>query len=217
MTWAPDYVTLTDMKPYEHIGGDTIDDTLLAVWITTASRAVDNYCGRQFGQVDAAEDRTYEAIFDSHIDCWVVQVDDLYDASGLTVTDQGGQSITDFELGPLNATQKGKVYERVLLTRPVSSGALAGFWWPWPGGYSARTHRPRVKVTLNSAKWGWSSVPPAAKVATMLQTARLASRRDSPYGVAGSPSEGSELRLLASLDPDLKTSLSAFRRDWYAA
>jgi hypothetical protein len=72
-------------------------------------------------------------------------------------------------------------------------------------------------MTVTSDKWGWPTVPTPAKVATMLQTARLAARRDSPFGIAGSPSEGSELRLLATLDPDLKTSLTAFRRDWWAA
>lgn len=216
MAWAPDYCTVADVKGYLRIT-DTADDVLLAAWVTAASRAVDKNCGRQFGQVATAEDRTYEAHFDSHIGCWVVQVDDLYDASGLTVTGQDGQSITDFELGPLNATQKGKVYERVLLTQPGCSGGSSGFWWPWSGAYPVSSLRPRVKVTFNSAKWGWPSVPPAVKVAAMLQTARLAARRDAPFGVAGSPAAGSEVRLLAQLDPDLVTSLAAFRRNWWSA
>lgn len=215
MAWVPDYVTVAEVKSYLHIT-DSDDDVLLGLFVTAASRAVDDYCGRQFGTVDDAEDRIFEAHFDPHIDCWVVQTDDLYGAD-ITVTGQDGQAITDFELGPANALQKGKVYERVLLTRPGASGGFCGVWWGWPYAYATGLHRPRVKVTFGSDKWGWALVPSAVKVATMLQTARLAARRDSPYGVAGSPTQGSEIRLLATLDPDLKTSLSAFRRDWWAA
>lgn len=210
MTWAPDYATTADVKSYLRIN-DTADDVLLALWITAASRAVDNFCGRQFGTVAVAESRTYEARWDSHISCWVVQIDDVYNGT-ITVTGPNSEAITDFELGPINAVQKGKVYERLLLTNPGSPNACGWFWQ-----YPQVTQNHRVKITVNSDKWGWPTVPTPAKTATMLQTARLAARRDSPFGIAGSPSEGSELRLLATLDPDLKTSLSAFRRDWWAA
>lgn len=213
MTWAPDYATTAEVKSYLRIT-DTDDDVLLALWVTAASRAVDKHCGRQFGQVATSEDRVYEAHFDSHIGCWVVQVDDLY-GSTVTVTGPNSQAITDYELGPVNALAKGKVYERLLLTRPVSAASPG--WCGWPYATVAQSNRPRVKVTVSSPQWGWAAYPSAAKTATMLQTARLASRRDSPYGVAGSPAEGSEIRLLAALDPDLKTSLAAFRRDWWAA
>lgn len=214
MTWAPDYATTAEVKSYLRIT-DADDDVLLALWGTAASRAVDNYCGRQFGQVATSEDRVYEAHFDSHIGCWVVQVDDLF-GSTITVTGPDSQTITDVELGPINALAKGKVYERLLLTRPVSA-ALPGGWWAWPYATTVPSTRPRVKVTVSSAQWGWSAVPSAVKAATLLQTARLAARRDSPYGVAGSPTEGSEIRLLATLDPDLKTALQAYRRNWWAA
>lgn len=213
MTWAPDYATTTDVKSYLRIN-DTTDDVLLALWITAASRAVDNYCGRQFGQVATSETRTYPARYDSHINAWVVDIDDVYDSTGLTVTGPDSQAITDFELNPANALHKGKVYERLLLTRPGPQLPGAS-WWGWP--YVQVTHRPQVKVTVATDKWGWPTVPTPAKAATLLQTARLAARRDSPFGVAGSPTEGSEIRLLATLDPDLKTSLSAFRRNWWAA
>jgi len=66
-----------------------------------------------------------------------------------------------------------------------------------------------------TALWGWTEVPQAVKAATLLQVARFAARRDSPYGIAGSPDEGGEMRLLAALDPDLRTSLRPYvRRAW---
>lgn len=191
MTWAPDYVTLAEAKDYLRIT-DTNDDTLLALWITTASRAVDGFCGRQFGKTDSAESRTYTAQFDRHLACWVAEIDDLYDADGSTVAGPSAEVLTDYELEPTNGPRKDRPYERLLAT---SSGPY----------------------TINSDSWGWSAVPSAATTATLLQTARLAARRDSPYGIAGSPTEGSELRLLASLDPDLRTSLNRFRRNWWAA
>jgi hypothetical protein len=36
-----------------------------------------------------------------------------------------------------------------------------------------------------------------------MQASRLLSRRDAPFGIAGSPEMGSEMRLLAKLDPDV--------------
>lgn len=191
MAWKPDYVTSAEVKAYLHIT-DTDDDALVAIWATTASRAVDDFCGRQFGQVDTAEERTYDAAYDRHEGRYVAVVDDLQDVTGLAVKDSGGTAVTGYVLGPLNAAAKGRPYERMTLTR---------------GG--------RITVT---ALWGWSAVPVPVKQATLIQAARFAARRDSPYGIAGSPSEGGEMRLLATLDPDLKTALGrAYRRAWWAA
>lgn len=192
MTWAPDYVTTAELKSYLRIS-DTDDDTLLAFWITSASRAVDEHCGRQFGLVGSTEVREYTPVYDSHLRTYVTEIDDLAADTSLIVLDADAVEIDEYTLQPVNALLKGKPYERIYFDTCTAS------------------------VTLSSAKWGWTAVPSAAKVATMLQSARLAARRDSPYGIAGSPSEGSEMRLLATLDPDLKTMLGAFRRDWWAA
>lgn len=207
MTWAPDYATVGEVKQYLRIL-DTDDDVLLALWVTAASRAVDKHCGRQFGQVAAAETREYRPedshhhrhhqlyrgwwpYWNHHLGAYVYQIDDILDVDDLTVIDANANVITDYELGPVNAPQKGRPYERLI------------------------THHGGP-LTLDGV-WGWPTVPPAVKAATLLQAARLAARRDSPFGIAGSPSDGSEMRLLAALDPDLKTSLTAFRRDWWTA
>jgi hypothetical protein len=191
VSWAPDYVTLPDMKSYLGID-DTDDDGLLPAWITTASRAVDNYCGRQFGKVDTAEARTYTPNYDPHLGCWVAQIDDLSD-DDITVVDSAATVITEYELNPVNSVQKGRPYERLILSRPGP-------------------------VIVDTDAWGWPAVPAAAKVATQLQCARLVKRRDSPFGIAGSPQADGETTLLyATLDPDLRTSLTGFRRQWWAA
>lgn len=190
MTWEPDYVTVAELKSYLRIG-DTDDDTLLALWATTASRAVDTFTHRQFGRVAAPETRTYEALYDRHIGTQAVEIDDLGDLTGLVV--QSGLTVlTDYSLGPVNALLRGRPYERL-------TGSVGG------------------SLTITGF-WGWAAVPAPVKTATLIQASRFAVRRDSPFGIAGSPSDGSEMRLLASLDPDLKTALGKkYRREWWAA
>jgi hypothetical protein len=185
--WAPDYITLTEAKEYLHGGdaADAVDDTRLAVWITTASRAVDDYCGRQFGQVDQPQPRTYTGQ-DLGAAGWRFEIDDLQDVADLAVADAAGDPVTAYAFGPVNAVAKARPYE----------------WL---------TARSGGDLTV-TGRWGWSQVPAAAKSATLLQVARLAVRRNSPDGIAGSPSEGGETRLLAQLDPDLRTSLKPLSR-----
>ena len=191
--WAPDYVTATELKNYLRIT-DTADDVFVALWITTASSNVNDYCGRQFGQVAAPEERTYTSVWDRHLGCYVAEIDDLMDTTSFALVDVNGNAVTDYEFGPDNAVQRGKPYERVMVS---GCGKLTA-----------------------TGLWGWdqnAAGPKAAKVGLLLQAARLAARRDSPFGVAGSPAEGSEVRLLAQLDPDFRTSLKPFRREWWAA
>lgn len=188
MTWEPDYVTAAELKAELRIT-DTNDDAQVARWVTSASRAVDNFCHRQFGRVATTEVRTYMAAYDRHIGCYVAEIDDLCDTDDLIVM-SGTTEVTDYTLYPLNALVKGKVYEQVRLS-------VAG------------------ELQIDGA-WGWLAVPTSVKEATMLQASRLAARRDSPYGVAGSPSEGSELRLLARVDPDVETVIGRkYRREWW--
>lgn len=188
MTWAPDYLTTDDVRAYLRID-DTLDDEQVTIWISTASRAVDEHCRRQFGKVDTAEARTFSSAYSSTACGYVVQLDDVQDVTDLEVIDTDGDPVTDYSLTPLNAQLTGIPYGRLISS---TSGD--------------------VTVT---ALWGWTAVPQAVKAATLLQTARFAARRDSPFGISGSPDEGGEMRLLAALDPDLRTSLRPYvRRAW---
>lgn len=194
MTWAPDYVTSDLLKSYLDIDDDdATDDPFVALWITTVSRNVDDFCGRQFGSV-AAQARTYRtAGYDQGERAWLLPIDDLFDAETIVVERGGSVVAADgYELWPLNAPQLGRPYERLLVS---SCG--------------------RYTVT---APWGWTSVPAAVSTGVLLQAARLEARRGSPFGVAGSPSEGNDARLLtAALDPDFRSSLRPLRRKWWVA
>ena len=197
MVWAPDYVTSSELKAYLRIT-DTVDDAQLAVAISAASRAVDRFAGRQFGVVDQAEERFFTARWDRRRCRWTLDVDDLMTAP-VSVEVEGG-TITAYDLEPVNAAPKGQ---------PWTSLAVK------PGSTVVPTEETNgVAVT---ALWGWSTVPVAVKQATLMQASRFHSRRDSPYGVAGSPEDGSETRLLATVDPDVKVSLDGYRRRWAAA
>lgn len=195
MTWAPDYITAAELKSYLRIG-DNADDVFIASWVTTVSRNVDEHCGRQFGQT-AAEVREYETRWDRTLCAYVAEVDDVQDVTGLAVevddvaVPAWAAGTAGYRLWPRNAVQKGRPFERITV----------------PGG----------GLLSVSVKWGWTAVPAAVPTGAFLQGARLAARRDSPFGLAGSPSEGNAVQLWARLDPDFITSLKPFRREWWAA
>lgn len=197
MAWAPDYVTAADLKAYLRIT-DAVDDAQVALAVTAASRAVDRCCNRQFGLVAAPEARVYTARWDSDRGRYVVDIDDLMTVTGLSVTGENG-AVDVFAKQPGNANLAGVPWTR-LVVDPTS------------------TTLPTLKedgVTV-TARYGWATVPVAVQQATLLQASRLFKRRDAPFGVAGSPDLGSELRLLAKVDPDVEVVLGPYRRWWGA-
>jgi hypothetical protein len=208
MAWKPDYTTLALLKAQVRVT-DTADDVAFAAAITAASRAIDHECGRQFGVASPAVARTYTADCSYYIDGRpAIPVDDISSASGLIVAiddnDAGTYPTaltinTDFTLWPYNALGDGKPWTH-LLTRSTSA-----YFWP---GYSNS-----VKVT---ALFGWAAVPAVVSSACLIQAARFFVRRDSSYGIAGSPELGNELRLLDRLDPDVALLLSSVKRYWGA-
>jgi hypothetical protein len=191
VTWAPDYTTRALLKSYLRIE-DTADDAFIDQWITAVSRNVDDHCGRQFGQVAAPELRQYVGTWDPHLCAWIYSIDDLFDITGFTVVTTAAVAVTSYDLYPLNAAPRGKPYTQLRTT--VGGGGRLTMLGPW----------------------GWPETPASIPTAMHLQAARLAARRDSPFGVAGAPSEGSELRLLAQLDPDFRTVLKPYVRRWWA-
>lgn len=206
MAWAPDYISSAQYKAYRRIS-DTVDDTEIASAITAASRAIDNTTCRQFGQVASAEARVYTPEWDRHRNRWVIVIDDLDTTTGLVVTIVNGTTTTtitsaNYTLEPRNAVLKGMVWTQLVL------------------GTSAEA-TPSLSNPLDSAgitaKWGWSTQPTAVTQAAKVQTHRFLSRRESPYGVAGSPQDGSELRLLARVDPDVAVMLGKYVRHWSVA
>lgn len=229
MTYVTDYCSLAELKAQLRVT-DTDDDTALGIAITAASRAIDQHCNRRFGLTGSPAVRYYTygkgvgALFNPFglypfgvaqpdgvpliEGRQAVEIDDLMTTTGLTVTvDTTGLYTysttltvnTDFDLWPWNAAA-----EQIPWTHMVLRPTAAVYW-------------PRAARAISvSANWGWSSVPTVVKQAALVQAARFFTRRDAPFGIAGSPELGSETRLLAKLDPDVQLMLSTVRRWWGA-
>lgn len=208
MPLYPDYVTAAQLKFSLGIpAADVVDDALLAIVITAASRAVDAETGRQFGVAAAAVARisTWDG---RHLEGRpAAEVFDFASTTGLavvTLDDAGATESTlvngtDFDLWPWEAAADGKPWTHLVL-RPAAVGTFPG--------------RARgVKVT---ALWGWTAVPKLVENAILLQAARWYKRKDAPFGVAETPSGGEGFRLLARLDADVALSLQSVRRVWGA-
>lgn len=188
MSWAPEYCTEDDLKSYRGVASDvTVDDAVAAIAISAASRAIDRHANRQFGLVAAPEARYYVPKWDRRLCRWVVQIDDLMTETGLVVDG-------DYTLYPRNAASEGKPWTKLVLEENPAD-------------------TDEVEIT---ARWGWTTVPVPVKQATLLQANRLLQRKDAPFGIAGSPTEGSEMRLLAKVDPDVAVALGSFVRQWGA-
>ena len=199
MAWAPDYASAAELKALLRIpSSDTVDDTELALAVTAAARAIDRATQRQFGVVAAAEARTFDATWSREHGRWKATIDDLMTSTDLDVVASGSSLASSaFELRERNAPQKGQPWVRILTdqaTAPVS-------------GFGPCT----LEIT---AIWGWTAVPATIKQACLTQASRLFKRRDAPFGVAGSPDMGSEIRLLAKVDPDVEVMTRSYRRDW---
>lgn len=209
MAWKPDYTTLALLKAHLRIS-DTGDDTALAAVITAASRAIDHETGRQFGQADVEVSRYYTYRCGYVIDGRAaVPIDDIdpdtdpfvqFDTDGDGTFPFDATLNTDVTLWPYNASLDGKPATH-LLALPVSASQS---FPSWPNSI------------LVTGTFGWASVPDVVKTACLIQSARFFVRRDAAFGVAGSPEIGSEMRLLARLDPDVALLLSSVKRHWGA-
>lgn len=199
MAWKPDYVTPEELAVYVHTDVES-DRVELQGACTSGSRAIDTATYRQFGSV-TAQPRIYTPKWSTKLGMWTIECDDFTELTLIEIDTAGdGTFSTSISLSgsvplPYNATEEGLVYERVALRRSALTASALG-----PG--SAR---------LTSA-WGWPAVPVGIKSAAKLQASRFFNRRNSPYGIAGSPDQGSEVRLLAKADPDVIVSVRPFKR-----
>lgn len=184
---AHEYGTLAALK--EKLGieaDDTSRDTLLTSALASASRSIDQACGRRFWLDDVAVQRTYRPAGRTvcEDDGELLLVDDVGSDTGLVVEAGRGASwteVTGYETQPDNALADG---------RPVT-GLLrvTGTW-----GLAAS----RVRVT---ARFGWPAVPDDITEAALIQASRLYKRKDSPEGIIGSAEWG--VRNLSRRDPDV--------------
>ena len=190
------YCTLSDLKTSLAIE-DIADDTALEAAILTASRMIDDYTGRFFyrdGTTAAPVVRYYTAQ-----DWYTCNVDDFVSLSQIATDDNFDQLYTtiwqsdDYMVEPVNNPRRGWPLSRLL--------AIDSYIFPYNLPQS-------VKVT---AVWGWPSIPAEIAMATKLQASRLFIRRQSPFGIAGTPDLGT-VRLSSRLDPDVEALIRPFRK-----
>lgn len=204
MPWAPDYITDAEMRDYVRIEGDAddFDDAQIRDAVAGASRAVDAECQRQFGRTDAPEARYYVPRWSKTRRGWLVAADDMTGSAAVTVALDSAMdgtfatALATVLLRPANAPARGRPWEGLLFTAPA--------------GVTVRGLADEVRVTT---VFGWPvAAPQTVVLATKMQGSRFLARRDAPFGVAGNPEQGSELRLLAKVDPDVAVMLKGYRR-----
>jgi hypothetical protein len=192
---------LSDLKT--SLGIDDIqDDTSLEAAIMAASRMVDDYTGRFFykdGTTAAPVTRYYTSQ-----DWYITNIDDAYYISEIATDDNFNQTYStvfatsDYMVEPVNNPRRGWPWTRLL--------AIGRFIFPYNLPQSVRV----------KAVWGWSAIPNEVQMATKIQASRLFVRRQSPFGIAGSPEIGT-VRLGSRLDPDVEVLLRPFRKvSWMA-
>lgn len=176
-------------------GSSGADGAAVDLAVEAASAMIDEHTNRTF-EAEAVATRRYSTVGGR------VSVDDIATPAGLAVAvDDDGDgtferalAVTDYRTFPLN-------------TLPITSLEAVG---------SGRFPKGEGRVQV-SASFGWPAVPALVRQACLVQALRLYQRRHSPFGVAGSPEVGSELRLLSRLDPDVEALVRPLVRGWYVA
>ncbi len=190
------YCTLSDLKTSLAIE-DIQDDTGLEAAILTASRMIDDYTGRFFyrdGTTAAPVTRYYTP------DSWyITNLDDFVSLNQIALDDDFDQTYTtilatsDYLIDPINNARRGWPYTRIT--------AIDRYIFPYAYPQSVRVQ----------AVWGWPSIPAEIAMATKIQASRLFIRRQSPFGIAGTPELGT-VRLTSRLDPDVEALIRPFRK-----
>lgn len=191
------YCTLAEIKASLNIT-DSVDDTALESAVTAASRMIDDYTERFFyanGSAPSPVTRYYTAL-----DAYTINIDDITTVTEVATDDNFdftyGTVFTtsDFMVEPINNPIKGYPYNRLL--------AIGSYIFPYQLPQAVRV----------KGIWGFTAVPPEVNIATLIQSSRLFGRRQSPFGIAGSPEMGT-VRLYSRLDADVEVLLRPFRKN----
>lgn len=191
------YCTLAEIKASLNIT-DSVDDTALESAVTAASRMIDDYTERFFyvnGSVGSPVTRYYTAL-----DPYTINIDDITTVSEVATDDNFDRtfgtvwSTTDYMVEPINNPIKSWPYNRVL--------AIGSYIFPYQLPQSVRV----------KGVWGFSAIPAEVNMAALIQSSRLFGRRQSPFGIAGSPDLGT-VRLYSRLDADVEVLLRPYRKN----
>lgn len=190
------YVSRNDVKNALGLGtaAMTPEDDEIDQVVNSVSRAIDDACGRFF--YSAAGTVLYTAE-----DFLYLPIDDFSAITAVVIDEQN--------TGTPNVTlTTGTDY------RPEGTSAIPGFPYTAIRITSFGTKTLPVGVTEGvsvQGTRGFAAVPQPIVAATLLQCVRTHARRNSPYGVAGSP-DGGIIRLLSRLDPDVELMIRPYRR-----
>lgn len=191
------YTTLNDVKAALNLE-DSMDNAALEVAIATASRQIDDYCGRFFykdGTVGVPATRYY-----TPTDYYIQPTDDFVSISEIATDDNFDRTYgtvwtaDDSMFEPVNNPSRGWPMSRIL--------AVGSYVFPWNLPQSVRV----------KGIFGWSDVPYEVKTAAKIQASRLFLRNQSPFGIAGNTDLGT-VRLAAKLDADVEALLRPLRKN----
>lgn len=174
------YCTLQEIRGW--IGaaeaGYTDDDTRLEESVESASRYIDDLCGRRFYANSVDETRYYTASAPNTLTN-LDGLDDIYSITTLKTDEDEDRTYeytwatTDYDLLPFNAALDGKPYTRISVAPD--------------GDYTFPTHAKGVQIV---GKFGWSTAPKVVKRATLILAAFLLKQKDVPLGVQASSGTG---------------------------
>lgn len=194
----PTYVSLDMFKASLRVNATAADqdrDDLLMQALNSASRQIEEHCGRRFWLDDSDTSRVYSPRGRTvrTDDGDLLLIDDLGVAPTTVEYGIGGTytalTTTDYLTDPDNA---------IVLRKPITGLIRANSSWPTGSGY-------RVRVT---GRHGWPAIPDQVAQACLLQASRLYKRRLSPEGVFGNDEFG--LIRVSRVDPDVQALLAPY-------
>jgi len=143
---------------------DTLQDGDVDDALSSASDAINQFTGRQFGQASEASTRTYVAGPSG------VDTDDFWTTDGLLVNG----SSTTYALEPANGIVNG-----------VPGWPYSRLVSPYNGHPIYDSGSMFVLAVEVTARWGWARVPSSIKSACLMLAADTLKSKDAPFGVAG--------------------------------
>jgi hypothetical protein len=170
---------------------EDVDDAL-----SSASDAVNQYTGRQFGRTEVATSRSVGIHPSGYLD-----TDDFYTSEDLVIDGVSWvDNNTTWTLEPADGVLNGVPgypFERI--TRYYASHPI----------YQALSNWPAARRSQVTARWGWASVPGAIRQATLMLAADHLKSKDAPFGVAGFGDYVVRVRA----NPKVQELLDPYKRD----